>query len=66
MAVGGRLDDRDEPRGGLLGVGALAHVAEAPDAADHLAREPLRLRVALEDAAVAKVQHVQALACIPK
>jgi hypothetical protein len=59
--VGRRLDDRDEPRRGLLGVGALADVAEAPDAADHLARQPLRLRVALEHPAVAEVQRVQAL-----
>ena len=38
----------------------LAHIAEAPDAAHHVGAHALRLRVALEDAAVLELQQIGA------
>ena len=51
-AVGGELD--------LLGSFALGDVAEEPDAASGRAGDPLRLRVALEDAAILEGEDVEA------
>ena len=44
-----------------LGAAALGDLPEAPDTADRLAVEQLRHRVALDDAAVGELQHVEAL-----
>ena len=59
--VGGGVDDRDEPGHRRFGARTLGDVPEAVDAAHHLAVEALRQRVALEDAAVAQAQRVEAL-----
>ncbi len=58
--IGGRLEDRDQPCHRLLGARPLGDVAEAVDAAHHLAGQALRQRVALDHAPVAQAQRVEA------
>ena len=54
--------DLDQLLQRLLGPDPFGHVSKAPDPADHLAAQPLRTRVSLEEAGVSQLQQVEALA----